>query len=86
MRFCHSMMSELRRHIGEDTDIPAGDIGVGAREISYLYGPYKRLENRWTSALTSKGLAYGGSEGRKEATGHGCVYFFAKTCCNIQDL
>lgn len=75
MRFCHSMMSELCRHIGEDIDVPAGDIGVGAREISYLFGQYKRLENRWAGALTGKGLAYGGSEGRTEATGYGCVYF-----------
>jgi glutamate dehydrogenase (NADP+) len=75
MRFCHSMMSELRRHIGEDIDVPAGDIGVGTREISYLFGQYKRLENRWSGVLTGKGLAYGGSEGRKEATGYGCVYF-----------
>lgn len=75
MRFCHSLMSELYRHIGEDTDVPAGDIGVGAREISYLFGQYKRLANRWTGTLTGKGLAYGGSEGRKEATGYGCVYF-----------
>jgi glutamate dehydrogenase (NADP+) len=75
MRFCHSLMSELHRHIGDDVDIPAGDIGVGAREISYLFGQYKRLENRWTGTLTGKGLAYGGSEGRKEATGYGCVYF-----------
>jgi len=75
MRFCHSLMSELHRHIGEDVDVPAGDIGVGAREISYLFGQYKRLENRWTGTLTGKGLSFGGSEGRKEATGYGCVYF-----------
>ncbi len=75
MRFCQSMMTELHRHIGEDTDVPAGDIGVGAREISYLFGQYKRLENRFTGVLTGKGLAFGGSLVRKEATGYGCVYF-----------
>jgi len=75
MRFCQSLMTELHRHIGEDTDVPAGDIGVGAREISYLFGQYKRLENRFTGVLTGKGLEYGGSLVRKEATGYGCVYF-----------
>ncbi len=75
MRFCHSMMIELYRHIGEDTDVPAGDIGVGAREIGYLFGQYKRLENRVTGILTGKGLSFGGSHVRLEATGYGCVYF-----------
>ncbi|MBP85303.1 MAG: NADP-specific glutamate dehydrogenase [Planctomycetaceae bacterium] len=75
MRFCQSMMVELHRHIGEDTDVPAGDIGVGAREISYLFGFYKRLENRFSGILTGKGLAFGGSLVRTEATGYGCVYF-----------
>jgi len=75
MRFCHSMMTELHRHIGEDVDVPAGDIGVGAREISYLFGQYVRLENRWSGVLTGKGLAFGGSAVRTEATGWGCVYF-----------
>ncbi|MDA1053626.1 MAG: NADP-specific glutamate dehydrogenase [Planctomycetota bacterium] len=75
MRFCQSLMVELHRHIGEDTDVPAGDIGVGAREISYLFGFYKRLENRFTGILTGKGLAFGGSLVRTEATGYGCVYF-----------
>ena len=75
MRFCHSLMIELHRHIGEDTDVPAGDIGVGAREISYMFGQYKRLENRFTGILTGKGLAFGGSLVRTEATGFGCVYF-----------
>lgn len=75
MRFCQSMMIELSRHIGEDTDVPAGDIGVGAREISYLFGQYKRLVNRFTGILTGKGLAFGGSLVRTEATGYGCVYF-----------
>lgn len=75
MRFCQSLMTELHRHIGEDTDVPAGDIGVGAREISYLFGQYKRLQNRFTGILTGKGLAFGGSLIRTEATGYGTVYF-----------
>jgi glutamate dehydrogenase (NADP+) len=75
MRFCQSLMTELSRHIGEDTDVPAGDIGVGAREISYLFGQYKRLQNRFTGVLTGKGLAFGGSLIRTEATGYGVVYF-----------
>lgn len=75
MRFCQSLMTELHRYIGEDTDVPAGDIGVGAREISYLFGQYKRLENRFVGTLTGKGLAFGGSLVRTEATGYGAVYF-----------
>jgi len=75
MRFCHSLMTELARHIGEDVDVPAGDIGVGGREISYLFGQYKRMENRWAGILTGKGLAFGGSQIRAEATGYGAVYF-----------
>lgn len=75
MRFCQAFMTELFRHIGPNTDIPAGDIGVGAREISYLFGQYKRLKNEFTGTLTGKGLAFGGSLIRKEATGYGCVYF-----------
>ncbi|HIQ45238.1 NADP-specific glutamate dehydrogenase [Ectopseudomonas khazarica] len=75
MRFCQSFMSELYRHIGADLDVPAGDIGVGAREIGYLFGQYKRLSNQFTSVLTGKGLSYGGSLIRPEATGYGCVYF-----------
>jgi glutamate dehydrogenase (NADP+) len=75
MRFCQSLMIELHRHIGEDTDVPAGDIGVGGREISFLFGQYKRLANRFTGTLTGKGLAFGGSLVRMEATGYGCVYF-----------
>lgn len=75
MRFCHSLMVELSRHIGEDTDVPAGDIGVGAREISYMFGMYKRLANRFTGILTGKGLAFGGSLVRTESTGYGSVYF-----------
>ncbi|MCO6511570.1 MAG: NADP-specific glutamate dehydrogenase [Aridibacter famidurans] len=75
MRFCQSMMTELYKHIGQFTDVPAGDIGVGSREIGYLYGQYKRLSTQFTGALTGKGMAYGGSEIRPEATGYGCVYF-----------
>ena len=75
MAFCQSFMTELQRHIGADTDVPAGDIGVGAREIGYLYGQYKRLRNEFTGVLTGKGLAYGGSLIRPEATGFGAVYY-----------
>lgn len=75
MRFCQALMTELHHHIGEHTDVPAGDIGVGAREISYLFGQYKRLKNQFTGVLTGKGLSFGGSLVRKEATGYGCVYF-----------
>jgi glutamate dehydrogenase (NADP+) len=75
MRFCQSFMSELYRHVGADLDVPAGDIGVGAREIGYMFGQYKRLANEFTSVLTGKGLTYGGSLIRPEATGYGCVYF-----------
>lgn len=74
MRFCQSMMTELYRHIGPDTDVPAGDIGVGAREIGYLFGQYKRLTGRYEGVLTGKGLNWGGSLGRKEATGYGLLY------------
>ena len=75
MRFCQAMMRELHRHIGEDTDVPAGDIGVGAREIGFLFGQYMRLANRFTGVLTGKGLAFGGSLVRTEATGYGAVYY-----------
>ncbi len=75
MRFCQSFMTELSKYIGEDTDVPAGDIGVGAREIGYMFGQYKRLTNTWTGVLTGKGLSYGGSLARKEATGFGLCYF-----------
>src|SRR3954447_13072585 len=75
MRFCQSFMSELFRHIGANTDVPAGDIGVGGREIGFLFGQYKRLANEFTGVLTGKGVAYGGSLIRTEATGYGCVYF-----------
>jgi len=75
MRFCQSFMTELQRHIGEDTDIPAGDIGVGDREIGYLFGQYKRIANTFTGVLTGKGVPWGGSHIRREATGYGVVYF-----------
>ena len=75
MRFCHGMMVELQRHIGEDVDVPAGDIGVGAREISYLFGKYVALQNRWSGVITGKGQSFGGSAVRKEATGYGAIYF-----------
>ena len=75
MRFCQSFMTELAKHIGADTDVPAGDIGVGAREIGYLFGQYKRLRNEFTGVLTGKGLNYGGSLVRTQATGYGCCYF-----------
>ena len=75
MKFCQSFMTELFRHIGENTDVPAGDIGVGSREIGYLFGQYKRLKNEFTGVLTGKGIDWGGSLIRPEATGYGCVYF-----------
>ncbi len=75
MRFCQSFMTELQRHIGADTDVPAGDIGVGGREIGYMFGQYKRLRNEFTGVLTGKGIDWGGSLIRPEATGYGCVYF-----------
>jgi glutamate dehydrogenase (NADP+) len=75
MRFCQAMMTELYHYIGEDVDVPAGDIGVGAREIGYLFGQYRRIENRVAGVMTGKGIAYGGSLIRTEATGYGCVYF-----------
>jgi len=75
MRFCQSFMTEMCKHIGPETDVPAGDIGVGAREIGYLFGQYKRIRNEFTGVLTGKGLAYGGSLIRPEATGYGVVYF-----------
>lgn len=75
MRFCHAFMSELCRHIGPNTDVPAGDIGVGAREIGFLFGMYKKMRNEFTGVLTGKGLSWGGSKIRPEATGYGTVYF-----------
>ena len=75
MRFCQSFMFELARHIGPDTDVPAGDIGVGAREIGYMFGMYKKLRNEFSGVLTGKGIPYGGSLARTEATGYGLCYF-----------
>src|SRR5258706_14506060 len=77
IRFCQSFMTELWRHIGPDTDVPAGDIGVGGREIGFLFGQYKRLANEFTGVLTGKGIHWGGSLIRPQATGYGCVYFAA---------
>ena len=85
MSFCQSFMSELYRHIGSNTDIPAGDIGVGGREIGYLFGQYKRLQNEFTGVLTGKGLNWGGSLIRPEATGYGCVYFAQEMLKNNSD-
>ncbi|MEG0423535.1 MAG: NADP-specific glutamate dehydrogenase [Erysipelotrichaceae bacterium] len=85
MRFCQSFMSELYRHIGQFTDIPAGDIGVGAREIGYLYGQYKKLQNEFTGTMTGKGLTWGGSLTRKEATGYGLCYFVDAMLKDHQD-
>ncbi len=85
MRFCQSFMIELHRHIGEDTDIPAGDIGVGAREIGYLFGQYKRIENRFVGVLTGKGMEFGGSKIRTEATGYGAVYFMQNMLAHTGD-
>ena len=85
MRFCQSLMVELHRHIGEDTDVPAGDIGVGSREISYMFGMYKRLNNRFAGILTGKGLAFGGSAVRTEATGYGAVYFLQEMLAHQSD-
>ena len=78
MHFCQSFMNELYRHIGPNTDVPAGDIGTGAREIGYMFGQYKRLKNEFTGVLTGKGLSYGGSLGRTEATGYGLCYYTNK--------
>lgn len=85
MRFCQSFMTELQRHIGPDTDVPAGDIGVGAREIGFMFGQYKRLRNEFTGVLTGKGLSWGGSLIRPEATGYGCVYFVEEMLKNRGD-
>lgn len=84
MRFCQSFMTELCRHIGADTDVPAGDIGVGAREIGFLYGQYKKIRNEHTGVLTGKGLTYGGSLVRKEATGYGLLYFTEEMLKNMK--
>ena len=85
MAFCQSFMTELSRHIGPDTDVPAGDIGVGAREIGYMYGQYKRLRNESTGVLTGKGLSWGGSLARTEATGYGLVYFVQELLAQTGD-
>jgi glutamate dehydrogenase (NADP+) len=83
MRFCQSFMTELYRHVGEDTDVPAGDIGVGAREIGYMFGQYKRITNKFTGVLTGKGLEFGGSLVRTEATGYGAVYFLQNMLAHL---
>src|SRR5581483_3395010 len=83
MRFCQSLMTELYRYIGADVDVPAGDIGVGAREIGYMFGQYKRITNEFTGVLTGKGLEYGGSLIRTEATGYGCVYFLRNMLAHV---
>jgi glutamate dehydrogenase (NADP+) len=85
MRFCQSFMAELFRHIGPSTDVPAGDIGVGAREIGYLFGMYRKLRNEFSGVLTGKGLGWGGSLIRPEATGYGCVYFASEMLATIND-
>ena len=87
MKFCQSFMTELQRHIGADTDVPAGDIGVGGREIGYMYGQYKRLRNLYEGVLTGKGLTYGGSLARTEATGYGLLYLVEEMLnCNGKDI
>ncbi|MGC6532598.1 MAG: NADP-specific glutamate dehydrogenase [Flavobacteriales bacterium] len=85
MRFCQSFMTELARHIGPNTDVPAGDIGVGGREIGYMFGQYKRLRNEFTGVLTGKGINWGGSLIRPEATGYGCVYFAQEMLNHVGD-
>ncbi len=85
MRFCQAFMTQLWQYIGKDTDVPAGDIGVGAREIGYLFGQYKRLANEFTGTITGKGLSFGGSLIRTEATGYGCVYFAQEMLKHIGD-
>ena len=85
MRFCQAFMTELSKHIGENIDVPAGDIGVGAREISYMFGQYKRLQNEFTGTLTGKALEFGGSLIRKEATGYGCAYFMEEMLKHKED-
>ena len=85
MRFCQSFMTELYRHIGPNTDVPAGDIGTGAREIGYMYGQYKRLQNRFEGVLTGKGLPYGGSLARTEATGYGLCYFLQEMLSHMKN-
>jgi len=84
MRFCQSFMTELYRHIGPDTDVPAGDIGVGAREIGYMFGMYRKIRNEFTGVLTGKGLTWGGSLVRTEATGYGLCYFMEEAMKTIK--
>ncbi len=84
MRFCQSFITELSRHIGPNTDVPAGDIGVGGREIGYMFGQYKRIRNEFTGILTGKGLDWGGSLVRKEATGYGLVYIVEEALKNVK--
>ncbi len=85
MRFCQALMVELSRHIGADVDVPAGDIGVGAREVGYMFGQYKKIKNEFTGVFTGKGLSYGGSLARKEATGYGLIYFTQEALKNIKN-
>ena len=85
MRFCQSFITELYRHIGEDTDVPAGDIGVGGREIGYMFGQYKRITNRFVGVLTGKGLEFGGSKMRTEATGYGAIFFLRSMLAQHKD-
>ena len=85
MRFCQAFMTELSKHIGENIDVPAGDIGVGGREISYMFGQYKRIQNEFTGTLTGKAIEFGGSLIRKEATGYGCAYFMEEMLKHVQD-
>jgi glutamate dehydrogenase (NADP+) len=85
MRFCQSFMTGLYRYIGKDVDVPAGDIGVGAREVGYLFGQFKRIQNEWSGAMTGKGTAYGGSPLRTEATGYGCVYFAREVMARVEE-
>ncbi|MFT6157331.1 MAG: glutamate dehydrogenase (NADP+) [Neolewinella sp.] len=85
MRFCQSLMTELHRYIGPDKDVPAGDIGVGAREIGFMFGQYRRLSHTFTGAMTGKGISFGGSVGRKEATGYGVVYFMREILNAVDD-
>jgi glutamate dehydrogenase (NADP+) len=85
MRFCQAFMTELYRHIGPDTDVPAGDIGVGGREIGYMYGQYRKLANEFTGVLTGKGITWGGSLIRPEATGYGTVYFAQDMLASVND-
>ena len=84
MRFCQAFMSELSRHIGSDTDVPAGDIGVGGREVGYMFGAYKKIRNEFTGVFTGKGITFGGSLIRPEATGYGCVYFIEEMLKTMQ--